>query len=66
MTIGEKIRIARFNSNLSQNQLAKKIGTTQTVIARYESNTQSPTVKRLLEIAKATKEKPSWFLENLE
>ena len=37
MTIGEKIKIARENANLTQEELGKKCGTTKQTIYKYES-----------------------------
>lgn len=65
-TLGDKIKEARNDMNFSQRDLAKAMGCNQTNIARYELNEQSPTVKRLQEIAKATNKKASWFLEDIE
>lgn len=66
MNIGEKIREARIKAGLSQRALAELIGTKQSNIARYEANGQCPTIQKLLEIAKATKIKPSWFLKDID
>lgn len=65
MTIGEKIKEARIKAGLSQKELAEIIGTKQGNIARYELNGQSPTIKRILEIAEATKTEAPWFLEDI-
>ena len=45
---------ARQKEGLTQEQLAKKIGTKQSAIARYESGTANPSVGSLEKIAKAT------------
>ncbi len=45
---------ARTNANLTQAQLAKKIGTTQSAIARLEGGRVSPSVSTLRRYAQAT------------
>ena len=51
MNIGENIRTIRENKNMTQTQLAEKVGTTQSQIGKYERNEQDMTVYRLIEIA---------------
>lgn len=45
---------ARSNANLSQAELAKKIGTTQSAIARLEGGGVSPSLSTLRRYAQAT------------
>ncbi len=54
MGVGYLILKARARAGLSQSQLAKKLGTSQPTIARWESGSQIPSVRSLLKIAKAT------------
>lgn len=54
MGVGYLILQARAAAGLSQAQLAKKIGTSQSMIARWESGAQVPSVSSLLRIAGAT------------
>lgn len=54
MGIGYLILKARADAELSQAQLAKRIGTSQPMIARWESGAQLPSVSSLLRIAEAT------------
>ena len=42
MTIGERIKKVRKNKELTQQALAKRLGTTQNAIARYETNRVTP------------------------
>ena len=51
MNIGENIRTIRENKNMTQTQLAEKVGTTQSQIGKYERGEQDMTVYRLVEIA---------------
>ena len=51
MTIGDKIKKLRKESNLSQGQLALKIGTDARRISKYENNINLPTTETLIKIA---------------
>ncbi len=48
---------ARVRAGLSQAELAEKMGTSQSAIARLESGKTLPSTKTLLRFAKATKSK---------
>jgi len=61
--VSDKIKSTRQSISMTQAALAQAIGTTQQVIARYESGEQEPTVSRLIEIAKALKIKPSELID---
>lgn len=54
MGVGYLILKARAAAGLSQAQLARKIGSSQPTIARWESGAQLPSVSSLLRIADAT------------
>ena len=54
MGVGYLILKARASAELTQVELAEKIGTSQPTIARWESGAQVPTVRSLLRIAEAT------------
>jgi transcriptional regulator with XRE-family HTH domain len=45
---------ARVSSGLSQDELAKKMGTSQSTIARLESGTSLPSIRTLVKYAEAT------------
>ena len=49
MSGGTYIREARKRAGLSQRELAELIGTTQAVIARWETGRRSPSFERLLQ-----------------
>jgi transcriptional regulator with XRE-family HTH domain len=49
---------ARVRAGLTQAELAKRMGTTQSVIARLESGAQLPSVSTLLKFARATRSRP--------
>ncbi len=53
-SIAREIIRARTSAGLSQKELAEKIGTTQSVIARLESSAHTPSVSTLKRVALAT------------
>ena len=48
--VGQNLKAARSSANMTQVELAKKIGTTQAQIARYETGEQDMTITRMREI----------------
>ena len=50
---GELIKEARKRGGLSQRELAEQLGTTQPVIARWETGKRSPTFERVVEAVRA-------------
>jgi transcriptional regulator with XRE-family HTH domain len=50
---GELIRRARRRAGLSQRELAERLGTTQAVVARWETGVRSPTLERVIEAVRA-------------
>jgi len=52
--VGYLVLKARAAAGFSQSQLARRIGTSQSMIARWESGKQLPSVRTLLRIAEAT------------
>jgi len=51
MTLGEKIALTRKQSNLSQDDLAKKTGISRDTIGKYERNEIIPTVEKAKKIS---------------
>jgi transcriptional regulator with XRE-family HTH domain len=49
---------ARARAGLTQSEVAERMGTTQSVVARLESGAQMPSVNTLLKFAKATQSRP--------
>jgi len=49
---------ARVRAGLTQAELAERMGTTQSAIARLESGAQLPSVSTLLKFARATRSRP--------
>ncbi|RIK10733.1 MAG: hypothetical protein DCC49_02075 [Acidobacteria bacterium] len=54
MGVGYVILKARASAGLTQDELARKIGSSQAAIARWEGGSQMPSVRSLLKIADAT------------
>ena len=50
--IGEKIKALRLQHNLTQSQLAEKIGADQPLLARWENGKKIPSLPTLIKIAK--------------
>lgn len=61
--LGKKIKIARIELDLTQTQLADKIGAKQKSISRYETGTSVPSIRTLVKIAKILKKPAGHFLE---
>lgn len=66
-TIGHKIKTARKYRNMSQKELAKKSGLTETCIFFLETERRNDALlSTVYKIAKATKVKLTWFMKNLK
>lgn len=61
-TVGANIRKAREASGLNQTQLASLVGTTQSIIGRYERGEVDPGVTRVIQIIRALGCQPSDIL----
>ena len=53
MSGGSLIREARRRAGLTQQQLAERLGTTQSALARIESGRTEPSFRRVVEIVRA-------------
>lgn len=51
LNIGDKLIQLRKQNNLSQSELADKIGASRTIIGNYERNTNTPSIEMILKIA---------------
>lgn len=58
---GKKIKLARVESDLTQDHLAQKINTKQKNISRYETGASMPSVETLIKIANVLKKKVGYF-----
>ena len=58
---GKKIKLARVERDLTQNQLAEKIKTKQKNISRYETGASMPSIETLIKISSVLKKKVGYF-----
>ena len=56
--LARELIAARLRAGLTQAEVAARMGTTQSVVARLESGAQMPSVNTLLKFAKATRSRP--------
>jgi len=52
--IGNRVKLARIEKNLTQEQLAEQIGVTRQTIGLIEAGKYNPTLKLCLALARAT------------
>jgi transcriptional regulator with XRE-family HTH domain len=52
LNIGERITQLRKQQNLSQDELAKKIAVSRTIIGNYERNANTPSIEVLVKLSK--------------
>lgn len=64
MKFGEKLKKLRNDKQWSQEQLAKKLGTSKQVISRYENGQRSPKLSIAIEYANILGINPNYFLDN--
>jgi len=50
-TVGERLKKARENKNLTQAEVAEKLGVTRSVVARYESGINDPPTENIITLA---------------
>jgi len=61
--LGKKIKLARVELDLTQTELARKIGARQKSISRYEAGKSVPKIETLTKLARALKKPASHFLD---
>jgi transcriptional regulator with XRE-family HTH domain len=59
---GKKIKLARVELDLTQTDLADKIGTKQKSVSRYENGISTPSLKTMAKISKALKRPVDSFI----
>lgn len=64
--IGQRIRLRRLESKMSQTELAEKVGVTFQQIQKYEGGQNRPGTDRLIQISKALAVPLSFFIEVLD
>lgn len=65
LTTGQKIRLARLELKLSQEKFGERVGVTRSAVSQWEKDETTPTGPNLVEIARALKKSPSWFVDAL-
>jgi transcriptional regulator with XRE-family HTH domain len=61
--LGKRIKLARVEKDLNQDQLAELIKAKQKSISRYETGTAVPSLETLMKIAKALNKSAAYFLD---
>ena len=56
--LARELIAARTRAGLTQAEVAKRMGTTQSAVARLESGSKLPSVKTLFKFGKATRSRP--------
>jgi transcriptional regulator with XRE-family HTH domain len=64
--IGSNIKRARRRAEISQRELARRVGKTRSSIAKYESGEQTPRAVTLMKLAKALSLTPNDLLAGVE
>ena len=62
--LGDKLKSARVNNNLSRNQVAELIGVSVSMIGHYETGERVPSVETLLKLASRYKVSIDYLLGN--
>ena len=63
--LGKKIKLARVEHDMTQEDLAKAIGALQKSISRYETGVSAPSIETLEKIAKLLKKPFGYFLDEI-
>lgn len=63
--LGKRIKLARVELDMTQDDLGKAIGSLQKNISRYETGHSLPSLETLEKIAKALKKPYGYFLDSL-
>lgn len=63
--LGKKIKLARIEHDMTQDQLASAIGSMQKSISRYETGLSLPSLETLEKIAKVLKKPFGYFLDEI-
>lgn len=60
--VADRLKKARIDAGMTQGELAEKLDTHATVISRYESGRNQPTIGALYRVAKATGVDVAWIV----
>lgn len=64
VNLGKKLKSLRQAENLTQSQIAERMGVTKTVISSYENDLRQPSYENLLKLASIFKVSTDWLLGN--
>lgn len=64
MTFGEKLKIARKDKKMSQDELASKMGVNRVAVSNYEQNKNTPTLSNLAKIISILSLPDDYFTSN--
>ena len=64
MTVGERIKQARKKSNMTQKELADKIGTTHQNISQYERDLRNPKIETIQKNLRSTEHFDNRFIDH--
>ena len=64
VNLGKKLKSLRLAENLTQQQVAQRLGVTKTIISSYENDLRQPSYDNLLKLASLFKVSTDWLLGN--
>lgn len=64
-TVGDRIKHLRKNNNLTQKELAERIGISRSTLAGYETNQIEPSLNVVFKISSEFGVRPSYFLRTM-
>lgn len=64
VNLGKKLKSLRLAENLTQQQVAQRLGVTKTIIRSYENDLRQPSYDNLLKLANLFKVSTDWLLGN--
>lgn len=62
MIIGERLKIARKNKNMTQQELGQKLGISKVSVCGYEKGTRIPTIENFLQLLDILEVKADYLL----
>ena len=62
---GKKLKLSRIKLELNQTELARKIGSNQKSVSRYETGTSLPSLRTFIKIVKMFDEPTDYYLNDL-
>lgn len=66
MDLGKKLKSLRKAEQLTQAQVAERLGVSKTMVSAYESDLRQPSYKNLVKLANLYKVSTDWLLGNTQ